>query len=142
MQTLKKGASFLSEAKDRLTRARSSSSGDALKLPEGGGPGKSNAFYNCSPQEAHCRKLLVHQEAVAGVVDRYMCAVLYALDDLAAAHENLGAGLQQAGDLVDGAWHGHVEALATALRQARKRSEDQENGFTIWCFKVVTRRAP
>ena len=48
----------------------------------------------------------------------------------------------KAGDLVDAAWHGHVEALATALRQARKRSEDQENGFTTWCFKVVTRRAP
>ena len=34
--------------------------------------------------------------AAPGVVDRYMSAMLFALDDMAMAHENLLAGLQQA----------------------------------------------
>lgn len=131
MQTLKKGASFLSEARDRLTRGRSSTS-EALSGVTSGGESRSagqKAFYNCSPQEAHCRKLLVHQEAVAGVVDRYMSAMLFALDDMATAHENLMAGLQQAADLVDLQWLHSVEALASNLRQGAEENRNAMYGI-------------
>lgn len=129
MQYMKeKGANLVTQVKGRLSRARSSSSGDALKLASGGGESRqagAKAFYNCSPQEAHCRKLLVHQEALAGVVDRYMQAVLFALDDIALAHETLRAGLHQAADLVQPGWLEHVDALASSLRQGAEEGRAQ-----------------
>lgn len=127
MQTLKKGASFFSE---KLTRGRSSS--EALSTPGGADSrqaGQKAFVSNCSSQEAHCRKLLVHQEAVAGVVDRYMNSMLFALDDLAMAHEQLVTGLQQAADLVDLQWLHHVEALAGALRQGADESRQSMQGI-------------
>eukprot|EP00435_Cladocopium_sp_Y103_P005465 s4751_g1.t2 len=127
MQTLKKGASFFSE---RLTRGRSTS--EALSTPggtESRQAGQKAFVSNCSSQEAHCRKLLVHQEAVAGVVDRYLSAMLFAFEDLAVAHEQLLTGLQQAVDLVDLQWLHHVEALAGGLREGAEENRQAVQGI-------------
>lgn len=127
MQTLKKGASFFSE---RLTRGRSTS--EALSTPggtESRQAGQKAFVSNCSSQEAHCRKLLVHQEAVAGVVDRYLSAMLFAFEDLAVAHEQLLTGLQQAADLVDLQWLHHVEALAGGLREGAEENRQAMQGI-------------
>ncbi|CAE8591864.1 unnamed protein product, partial [Polarella glacialis] len=80
-----------------------------------------------SAKETSDRRFLVHQEAVAGLVENYAASVARLLADLAAVHEVLHAGLVQAGDLVEDSWADRVGAMAKELRShASAATEDMK----------------
>jgi len=107
MQALKKTATSILGRQNSLKQPE-----DAIQ-PLVASDGKD--FFGCSGQEAFCRRLLVHQEAVAGVAEEYAMSVLRILADLQAAHEKLCVGLQHASDLVHDGWKEKVYNLAQGL---------------------------
>lgn len=73
------------------------------------------------------RKLLIHQEAVAGLIQSYAASVVKAFNDLAMVHEALHGGLAQAGDLADEAWTRRVGAL---MQEFKNRTEEAQQRLT------------
>eukprot|EP00929_Paragymnodinium_shiwhaense_P070582 TRINITY_DN35744_c0_g1_i1.p1 TRINITY_DN35744_c0_g1~~TRINITY_DN35744_c0_g1_i1.p1 ORF type:complete len:435 (-),score=123.79 TRINITY_DN35744_c0_g1_i1:104-1408(-) len=116
MQALKKKASFLfgsSKAGGGNAAASTESSGALTKT-----------FIEASAQEKHCRRLLLHQEAVARVAEGYASSILNVLTELAIAHETLQAGLQQAADLVSEDWTYRAGELGDRFRKHADRGRE------------------
>jgi len=74
------------------------------------------AVLDCSPDEVECRRLLLHQEAVAGVAEGYAASMMRVLNDLASVHESLHSDLKEAGDIVAEEWVHRSGGLGDALR--------------------------
>lgn len=82
----------------------------------------SSAFLSGSPRTVADRKIFLHQEGVAALVQDYVSAALKAVEDLATAHAILSRGLRQAGDLVVPVWAERTMRLASNLNDLGQAS--------------------
>eukprot|EP00927_Polykrikos_kofoidii_P004659 TRINITY_DN11845_c0_g1_i1.p1 TRINITY_DN11845_c0_g1~~TRINITY_DN11845_c0_g1_i1.p1 ORF type:complete len:444 (-),score=84.14 TRINITY_DN11845_c0_g1_i1:321-1652(-) len=82
-----------------------------------------HANDNADEKQAEDRRHLVHQEAVAGLLQNYASAFVRAVEELSSCHSALEYGLRQAGDIVADSWADRAAAISEELRQHAETAE-------------------
>eukprot|EP00927_Polykrikos_kofoidii_P004660 TRINITY_DN11845_c0_g1_i2.p1 TRINITY_DN11845_c0_g1~~TRINITY_DN11845_c0_g1_i2.p1 ORF type:complete len:438 (-),score=77.13 TRINITY_DN11845_c0_g1_i2:373-1686(-) len=82
-----------------------------------------HANENADEKLAQDRRHLVHQEAVAGLLQNYVSAFVRAVEELSSCHSALEYGLRQAGDIVADSWADRAAAISEELRHHAETAE-------------------
>lgn len=126
------GVAFsLSRMKNSLRHRASSLLGlQGTKSSAAAPPPLPYAFLEGSASEVEDRRHLLHQEAVAGIIQAYAGNLERVVNELAQIHEALSSSLKEAGDLVAKTWVMRVDALAHFLRDYAEATRRELAGAT------------